>query len=155
MTLETLAQYGVERMDDEAVRAFLTTQNVGILGLPTADAPVLLPLSFGFDGESTLYFTFVLQGDSEKQARAEQAEAATFLVYQADTAFTWQSARLTGRIEPVPEDEVDAARDALANAWRPTLFEESTDGVDVELYRFVVADWSAIKQTGLPPGFDG
>ncbi|MFC4408037.1 pyridoxamine 5'-phosphate oxidase family protein [Haloarchaeobius iranensis] len=155
MTLERLAQYGVERMDDEAVRTFLTTQSVGILGLPAADAPVLLPLSFGFDGESTLYFTFVLGGDSEKQARAEQAEAATFLVYQADTAFTWQSARLTGRIEPVPADDLDAARDALSNAWRPTLFEQSTEGADVELYRFEVANWAAIKQAGLPPGFDG
>lgn len=155
MTLEALARYGVERMDDDAVRAFLTTQNVGVLGLPTEGAPVLLPLTFGFDGESTLYFTFVVKGESEKRARAEGAEAATFLVYRADTAFTWQSVRLTGRIEAVPADDVDAAQDALANAWRPTLFEESTDGVDVELYRFVVEDWSAIKQTGLPPGFDG
>jgi nitroimidazol reductase NimA-like FMN-containing flavoprotein (pyridoxamine 5'-phosphate oxidase superfamily) len=155
MTLEAFAAYGIERMDDDAVRTFLTTQSVGILGLPADGAPALLPLSFGYDGESTLYFTFVLGTDSEKRALSERAESATFLVYSADTAFTWQSVRLTGHIEPVPDDELDAARDALENAWRPTLFEQTTDAVDAVLYRFVVADWSAIRQTGLPPEFDG
>jgi nitroimidazol reductase NimA-like FMN-containing flavoprotein (pyridoxamine 5'-phosphate oxidase superfamily) len=155
MTLEELATYGVERMDDDAIRAFLGTQASGVLGLPADGAPALLPLSFGYDGDATLYFTFVGGSGSEKQALSDRAETAAFLVYRADTPFTWQSVRLTGRIEPVPDGEAATARDALENTWRPDLFERAMAEVEVALYRFVVADWSGIKQTGLPPGFDG
>ncbi|WP_440988904.1 pyridoxamine 5'-phosphate oxidase family protein [Haloarchaeobius baliensis] len=154
MTLEDLAAYGVEHMDDDAISAFLTTQGTGVLGLPSDGAPALLPLSFGYDGDDTLYFTFVVGSGSEKAELSERAETASFLVYRADTPFTWQSVRLTGRIEPVPEAELDTASDALENAWRPDLFERAMAEVEVALYRFVVADWSGIKQTGLPPGFD-
>lgn len=154
MALEDLAEYGVERMDDAAIHAFLTSQGTGVLGLPTDGAPSLLPMSFGYDGTDRLYFTFVVGSGSEKHELSRRAEHAAFLVYRADTPFTWQSVRLTGRVEPVPDEDVGAVADAMSNAWHPDLFEQAAREVEVALFQFVVEERSGIRQTGLPPGFD-
>ena len=76
-------------MDDDAIRAFLANQKMGVLGLPTDDIPYLLPMSFGFDDESTLYFTFVGGPDSRKRGLIEATDRAQFLTYTAESPFTW------------------------------------------------------------------
>lgn len=154
MALEDLAEYGIEHMDDDAIRAFLTNQSIGVLGLPAGDAPYLLPMSYGYTGEDHLYFTFVVGSGSTKRELSEHAEAASFLVYRAPTAFTWQSVRLEGRIEPVPDEAIGEVRESMSDAWRPELFHRAQEELEVLLCQFVVTDWSGIKQTGLPPGFD-
>lgn len=122
MTVEELAEYGVNRMDDAEIRDLLLDQGMGVLGLPSEDVPYLLPMSFGFDGESRLYFTYVLGGSSRKDRLSSRNESARFLVYSADTMFVWESVLLTGTLVEVPEDEWDDIRDALAVAWQPDLF---------------------------------
>jgi hypothetical protein len=151
MTVETLGEYGVERMADRAIDEFLSSQGVGVLALPGEDLPYLIPLSFGYDGESALYFTYVLGESSGKREATERSDRARFLVYAAESAFVWRSVLLTGTIEPVPEAEWESHAAAMENAWRPDLF-ESADA-DVELYRFAVTDRTGIRHAGLPPGF--
>lgn len=153
MTVDELADYGMERMDDEAVRGFLASQRMGVLGLPGETAPVMRPMSYAYDGADTLYFLYVLVDDSRKAALSDRAEAASFLVYAADTQFTWRSAILTGRIEQVPEDERDAVEAAHEFPWRPEVFERAAGAGLTALYRFDVQELAGIKQTGLPPGF--
>jgi hypothetical protein len=154
MTVDELERYGLERMDDAAIRGFLSSQSTGVLGLPGEDAPYLLPMSFGFDGESTLYFTYVLGAESRKAALTEGAATARFLVYRADTAFNWESVLLSGAIESVPADEQEAVLETVRMAWRPDLFERASGSEAVGLYRFRVEDWTGIKHTGLPPAFE-
>jgi len=159
MSIDELEAAGMSRMTDEEIRAFLSTQGEGVLGLPAeggaGDAPYMIPLSFGYDGESTLYFTFVLGSESRKEALSDRATVARFLVYNASSPFTWQSVLLTGRIEVVPDDERDDVETALENAWRPDIFESVELTRGVEVYRFRAEDLDGVKHTGIPPGLDG
>lgn len=86
MGLEELEAYGMSRMDETAIGQFLSNQRVGVLGLPTDGTPYLVPLSFGFDGDSILYFTYV-GPDGRKEQLSTRAESASFLAYSADTVF--------------------------------------------------------------------
>lgn len=154
MTIDDLETYGMERMDDSAIKPFLENQRIGVLGLPSEGAPLMLPMSFGYDGESSLLFTFVLGESSEKQRLAARSEHATFLVYSVESAFNWESVSTTGTITEIPEAEWDEYSDVLDRAWRPSLFESATAAGDVAVYRFDISDWVGVRHTGLPPGFE-
>lgn len=155
MTVERLAEYGVTRMDDGEIRDFLASQRSGILGLPADEAPYLLPLSFGFDGEEELYFTYVTGDESRKRTLSDRADRARFLVYSATSAYVWESVLLTGTISEVHPDERAALEDVLANAWRPELFETAFGEETVSIYRFRIDERRGFRHSGLPPGLKG
>lgn len=153
MTVDELGEVGIERMDESEIRDFLTSRGVGVLGLPAEDGPYLIPMSFGFDGDAALYFTFLVGASSRKADLADRAEIARFLVYDARSAFTWQSVLLTGEIDELSLAEFEAVAETMHNAWKPALFEEAERLRDVRVYRFDVAARVGFKHTGLPPGF--
>lgn len=150
MSLSELRELGVSPMDDAEIGQFLATQGVGVLALPDAGVPYVLPMSFGYDGEGSLYFTYVLGEDSTKARLSERADRARFLVYAADSPFQWQSVALTGTIEAIPRDQWDEL--ALENAWRPALFETADLSGGVAVYRFEIDERDGFRHTGLPPG---
>ena len=152
MTIEALGEYGMVEMTDEEVAGYLASQRVGVLGLPTDGAPSLRPLSFGFDGESRLYFLYVVGDESQKVELSEAAESAQFLVYSAETPFNWRSVLLTGRVRAV--DDVETARDVVDGAWRPEVFERAKDEKATAYYAFDIDEWTGLKHLGLPPGFE-
>jgi hypothetical protein len=154
VTLEELEAYGLKEMSDDEIEAFLRTQGMGVLGLPDSDAPYMLPMSFGYDGGDTLYFTFLVGSDSRKADLTENGQPARFLVYSVDTVFNWESVSLAGALHEVPGDEWDALEDVLHRAWRPAILEEATLEGAIKLYEFDVSEKMGIKHTGLPPGFD-
>ncbi|MFB6175807.1 MAG: pyridoxamine 5'-phosphate oxidase family protein [Halobaculum sp.] len=153
MTVSELEAYGVETMDETAIDEFLSGQSAGVLGLPDEQAPYLLPLSYAFDGEDRLYFTFVLGESSRKGELAVRTELARFLVYEAETPFRWRSVLLTGGLERVPEERWPEIRDVLADAWRPNTLDTAATSGGVEVYEFVVEDQSGVEQDGLAPDF--
>jgi nitroimidazol reductase NimA-like FMN-containing flavoprotein (pyridoxamine 5'-phosphate oxidase superfamily) len=150
MTVDELEAHGLVRMDDAEIRGFLTSQSTGVLGLPAEGAPYLVPMSYGFDG-TALYFTYVTGAESRKAALTGEGTPARFLVYRADTTFNWESALLTGTVEAVPEAEREGVLETVRIAWRPELFERAEAA---ELHRFRVEDWTGVKHTGLPEGFE-
>lgn len=154
MTVENVLGSELTDMDDESIRAFLSTQATGVLGLPTDGVPYLLPMSYGFDGNATLYFTFIGGPDSRKRRLVAEGDRARFLVSDVRTQFNWESVLLTGTIEAVPESEWDDIAPILEDVWRPDVFETAMETEAITLHRFEVDDWSGLKQTGLPPGFD-
>jgi len=154
MTVDELGDHEVERMDDEEIRGFLSSQGVGVLGLASEGAPTMRPLSFWFDGDDCLYFHYVLGSESRKEALTERAESVRFLVYSAETRFNWRSVLLTGRIEAVAEDELDTIRDAVEMRERPDALERASQSAETRLYRFRIEDRNGIKHLGLPPGFE-
>lgn len=86
-------------MDDDQIGDFLTQQGVGILGLPDEEFPYLVPLSFGYDGDSAVYFVYLLFGtESRKEKLTEQAQRGRLLVYSAQSIHEWQSVTVTGDI---------------------------------------------------------
>jgi len=150
----TVDEIQLTEMDDDDIRAFLTNQKMGVLGLPTEGVPYLLPMSFGFDDDATLYFTFVGGPDSRKRGLMEQADEAGFLTYAAQSPFNWESVLLTGTVEAIPEDEWDDIVPVLEAAWRPDVIEAAMETEEVTVYRFSTDEWTGYKHTGLPPGFD-
>jgi len=154
MTVDELESHGLVRMDDAEIRGFLSSQGTGVLGLPGEEVPYLIPMSYGFDGES-LYFSYVLGAESRKAALTGEGTLARFLVYRVDTAFNWESVLLAGVVETVPEGERESVLETVRVAWRPELFERAEGTEAVELYRFRVENWTGVKHTGLPPGLEG
>ena len=154
MTIDEFADYGVVRMDEDQIRGFLSSQSVGVLGLPTDGAPSMRPLSYWFDGESRLYFIFVLGSESRKAALSMRTDVARFLVYRADTIFNWQSVLLTGTISEVPESERQAVEDVMDLRRRPDALEQASAVEETRLYRFEIDERVGIERIGLPPGFE-
>jgi nitroimidazol reductase NimA-like FMN-containing flavoprotein (pyridoxamine 5'-phosphate oxidase superfamily) len=151
MTVDELERYGMEQMDDEEIQQLLTTQDYGILALPTDGAPSMRPLSFWFDGDDTVYFLYVSGDSSEKEALSRRAEIARFLVYRIETTFNWRSVLLTGKIDPVPESERPAIEEQADIPWRPDVFRRAMESETTSLYRFRIDEQSGIKQLELPP----
>lgn len=141
-------------MDDAEIRSFLASQGTGVLGFPTADAPYLLPMSYGFDGESRLYFTYLVGSESRKATLSERTDVASVLVYKADTKFNWQSVLLSGTLEQVPESEWGTVGDATDDAWRPDLFETANLSGGVTVYEFRIQGRTGVKHIGLPLGLE-
>lgn len=152
MSIDELESAGIERMDDDEIAGFLSGQRVGVLGLPSENGPYMIPLSFGYDGESSLYFIFLLGASSRKEALTERADTANFLVYDATSSFMWESVLLTGTIEEVPESEWQESNDALNTAWRPDIFESAALSRGITVYELEVEERTGLKHTGLPPG---
>mgnify|MGYP006276972887 FL=1 len=154
MTVDDLAEYGMEPMTDANIRSFLSSRNVGVLALAADDAPMLRPLSFWYDGDDALYFVYVLGGESRKYDLSRAVDTARFLVYSAETAFNWRSALLTGALSEVPESDLAAVLDRMDLQWRPEVFRQASLDEPTVVYRFEIADWTGIKHLGLPPGIE-
>lgn len=152
MTVDLLREYGLEEMDDSEIRDFLSNRGMGVLGLPTGDAPYLVPLSFGYDGGSRLYFSFFVGGESRKVELSERADSASFLVYSADSPFFWESVSLQGTVSALPEHEWDEHEDAMENAWHLDLFERAGTAGELQIYVFEIDEQVGLKSMGLPPG---
>ena len=153
MVVDELQEIGLESMTDEEIRGFLSSQKMGVLGLPSSGSPYLLPMSYGFDGESTLYFTYIAGPDSRKRTLSEQAERGSFLLYAVDSMFSWESVLLDGTIEEVPETEWDELDAVTAKTWRPELLSQAVGSGEVAIFAFRITERSGIKHTGLPPRF--
>ncbi len=151
MSITELEGQGLERMDEAAIGEFLAAQSIGVLGLPAGEIPYLVPMSYAFDGES-VYFTYLLGESSRKRRLSEQTDRAGFLVYAAETAFSWRSVLLGGALSAIPEAEYpdEAVRTA---AWRPELFERAAASGEIAVYELAIDDRSGIRHTGLPAGF--
>lgn len=151
MTVDELRDYGMHQMDDSEIEGFLAAQSLGVLGLPTGRAPYLLPMSYGFDRESRLYFFYLVGSRSRKAELSERAETASFLVYSAETMFNWESAFLRGAIRKVPEEKRSSVAETMTPTWRPELFETASETEETRLYEFRIEEWTGIRHTGLPP----
>lgn len=149
MSIEEIAESSAVSMTDEEIREFLTKEGVGTLALPDEELPYLVPMSFGYDRESTLYFIFLLFGsESRKETLANQAQRGRFLVYRAESPHDWRSVSITGHIDAVADDEWDALRNSMENAWHPDLFTSASPMRGVQGYRLEIDEWSGIQRGG-------
>jgi len=153
MTIDELGEYGMERMDDEEIERFLSMQSMGVLGLPTEDEPYLIPLSYGFNGGSQLYFFYLVGEESRKADLSERADSASFLVYSAETAFHWRSVFLTGTLRELSQDEGEAMTDAQTPTWRPKLIEAAGETERTRFWEFSIEEVTGIRHDAQPPGY--
>lgn len=154
MSVEELRAYGLEQMGDDEIRGFLSSQGLGVLGLPTEGAPYLFPLSYDYDGEDCLYFTYLVGEGSRKRRLSERTETASFLVFSADSMFNWESVLLTGRLRQRRPEEPEGPREGSQRAWRPDLFRRADLSGGIEVFVLDIEERSGIRHTGLPPGME-
>lgn len=156
MTVDELRPLGIEEMSDEDIANFLSSQGVGILALSTDDAPYVLPLSFGYDGDRRLYFTFVTADGSQKARLSSEDRRASYLVYAAESPFSWRSVVCRGTVERVPRSDWERHDEAMEdNAWHPDLFERAFETEEILVYQFDIEEWSGLRHSGLPPELKG
>ncbi|SFC64968.1 hypothetical protein SAMN05444422_11331 [Halobiforma haloterrestris] len=147
MVNDLLEESNTASMSEQQMRTLLEEEGIGILALPTEGVPYVVPMSFGYDGESMLYFVYLLFGtESRKESLSDDVERGRFLVYRAESVYDWQSVSLTGRIAAVPDDEWDTLRDAMQNAWHPNIFASANPMRGVRGYRFRIESWTGIQQ---------
>ena len=154
MFSDELQELGGERMDEQAIRGFLSSQKTGVLGLPTQGEPYQIPISYGYDGERSIYFTYLVSPTSHKVKLTEQTDTASFLVYSVESKFMWESVILTGEIEAVPKEEWDEIDDILSDTWNPDILEKAQLSGDIAVYTLRIDEQSGIRHTGLPPGIE-
>lgn len=154
MSADETYPIGVTPMDDSEINSFVAHRNVGILGLPDENAPYVIPMSYDFDGDDHLYFTFILGEDSHKDELSDRADRASFLVYDATSAFIWESVAMRGDISELSAEERAEVVDSLDNAWRPDAFRNTGAAWETTLYRFRIQETVGLKGTGLPVGLD-
>lgn len=146
MSISAMTESGIVPMDDDQISDFLLQQGVGILGIPDEEFPYLVPLSFGYDGDSAVYFVYLLFGpESRKEKLTEQAGRGRLLVYSAQSIHEWQSVSVTGRITTIPDAEWSTLQETMENAWHPDLFSSASPMRGVRGYRFDIEDWSGIQ----------
>ena len=153
MSVAQLQEYGLERMDREAIREFLAARSTGVLGLAADDVPYMLPMSYAYDGDENFYFTYLIGPGSRKETLSSRVDRARLLVYNVETMFNWESVLVTGAFTEVPDTEWADLEDVLTNAWRPELFQTATLSGEVKLYRLSMEEATGIRHTGLAPGF--
>ncbi|WP_276300073.1 pyridoxamine 5'-phosphate oxidase family protein [Halorussus lipolyticus] len=124
------------RMESKASAEFLEGQGWGCLTLADGGEAYSVPLSFGYDGDSTLYFQVQTDDDSDKMAYLDATTTATFLVPEVQPP-EWSSVIVRGAVEKVPDDEADEAYSAFAdNAWFPACpWTNDKDPAEVEFYK--------------------
>jgi len=146
MSTEYFQESSADSISDDQIREFLIEQGVGILVLPDEEIPYAVPMSFGYDGDSALYFLFLLFGaESHKETLTDGAQGARFVVYSAQSMSDWQSVSLTGPISAVPEDEWDELQAAMQNAWHPDLFSSASPMRGVQGYRLQIEEWTGVQ----------
>jgi nitroimidazol reductase NimA-like FMN-containing flavoprotein (pyridoxamine 5'-phosphate oxidase superfamily) len=144
MSTDAFPESNVVSMNESQIRTLLEEEGVGILALPAEDLPYTIPMSFGYDGDSMLYFAFLLFGtESQKEDLANRADRARFLVYRAESVYDWQSVSLTGHISTVRDEDGNGFENAMQNAWHPNLISSAHP---MRAYRFEIESWTGIQQ---------
>lgn len=133
-------------MSDDEIDAMLRAKGFGVLSLARDSEAYGVPISFGYDGENR-YFVLLRPGEeSTKEAFIRETDTASFLVYDVDGKHDWRSVIVSGRVEPVDDDEWPTVRNTLDdNAWFPSLFSQTEPMQDILGWKFVVETVSGQK----------
>jgi len=124
------------QMSCDAASSFLGRKGWGCLTLANEGCAYSVPMSFGYDGEETVYFHLQTDERSEKMAYLDATERATLLVPEVEPP-DWTSVVVRGPIESVPDEEVDDAYAACAeNAWFPACpWPDDRDPTELRFYK--------------------
>jgi hypothetical protein len=135
------------RMIDAEIDALLEEVGFGVLSMSLDGVPYGLPLSFGYDGESRLYFVFVGHSDEGRKTEyAERADVVGFLAYDVADADDWRSVVVDGSLDRITIDDWEAAREALGeNGWRPQLLSDVDPDQDPRVWALEIESRSGRK----------
>lgn len=149
MTAERFAEIQGTEMSDEKIDTFLREQGVGVLSLTDGDEAYGVPVSFGYDGEESLYFIFIRIGEqSKKEQFAQQTDRASLTVYDAPDKHIWTSVIASGTLHQISENEWQELETAIEdNAWYPSLFSEAEPMQDIQGWKLRIEEVTGQQST--------
>ena len=138
-------------MSAEETDAFLGAHGTGVLSLARDDDPYAIPIAYGYDpSERRFYLRSVSTPDSDKRRFLGDDPQARLVVYEDGEVY--RSVVAAGPLVRVDPESLTAADvEQYGSAGRP-LFEawsESTDELDIELYRL---DAATVNGRAVEPG---
>lgn len=112
-------------LDEHAIDDILREAGVGVLSMSAGGVPYGVPLSFGYDGQDSLYFVFLgATTELRKESYAEQSDVACFTTFEFDPDGSWRSVIVAGPLDRIRAGDWETAREAMAdNAYQSNLFE--------------------------------
>lgn len=133
MSSNEVSELSGDQMSRQEIDKFLTVQGHGVLSLANQGDAYAVPISFGYDGESRLYFVYLRLGaESKKTSFSEQTNQASFLAYDVQSKFKWKSVLVSGPLEQVSEAEWETLLTTIDdNAWFPSLFSQAEPRQDI------------------------
>ena len=136
-------------MNREEIDQFLRDQGIGVLSLADGGEAYGVPMSVGYDGERLYFFLVRFGEESLKLDFADATTKASFTTYQFDDEHHWRSVVVGGPIERVPEDRLEAAKDALFdNARFASLFPYGEPMTERPRYQLTVEEVTGQKGQG-------
>jgi nitroimidazol reductase NimA-like FMN-containing flavoprotein (pyridoxamine 5'-phosphate oxidase superfamily) len=113
-------------LDDPAIDDVLRDVGVGVLSMSAEGVPYGVPLSFGYDGDDSLYFIFLgATTELRKETYAERSDVASFATFDVDPDGSWRSVIAAGPLDRITVDEWEVAREAMIdNAYQSNLLAE-------------------------------
>lgn len=112
-------------LDEPGIDDVLTEAGVGVLSMSAEGVPYGVPMSFGYDGEDSVYFVFLGSTELRKERYAEHSDVASFTTFEINPDSSWRSVIVSGPIDRITIDEWDIAREAMAdNAYQSSLLTE-------------------------------
>jgi hypothetical protein len=137
-------------MADDEVDAFLREQGIGVLSLTDGSEAYGVPVSFGYDGEGSLYFVFLRVGERSKKAEfARGTERASLTVYDVESKHVWTSVIATGSLRQIDDEEWGELEAAIGdNAWYPSLFSESEPMQDIQGWELRIEEATGQRSEG-------
>lgn len=113
-------------LDEPEIDDVLTALGVGVLSMSAEGVPYGVPLSFGYDGDDSLYFVFLgATTELRKETYAERSDVASFTTFDLDPDGSWRSVVVAGPLERITIEEWDTARESMAdNAYQSNLLSE-------------------------------
>lgn len=150
MAPEKFAEIEGIEMDRETVDAFLREQGRGILSLTDGRESYGVPVSFGYDGQDSLYFVFLRVGEqSKKEQFAEQTERASLTVYDVTSKHVWTSVIASGPLHQITDNEWNELEAAVEdNAWYPSLFSEAEPMQDIQGWELRIEEVTGQQSEG-------
>ncbi|USZ69317.1 pyridoxamine 5'-phosphate oxidase family protein [Halorussus salilacus] len=106
-------------MDADEVNAFLRGQGWGCLTMARDSVAYSIPVSFGYDGDSTFYFQLQTDEGCEKLPYLDATTTATLVVPEVRPP-EWTSVMVRGPLEVLTDDGITEALAVIGdNAWFP------------------------------------
>jgi uncharacterized protein len=107
----------IENMTEEEMRELLRSSNFGHLGCARDNHPYVVPMNFGYDGESLLFFT--TEGTKTEYISANRE--VCFQVEEIKSPSDWRSCMVMGRAERITlPEELELAMQVITES-NPTL----------------------------------
>ncbi len=136
----------MRELDRSEIEAVLVHNGIGVLGLVDDDQPYVIPMSYGYDREGSMFVMQFGHGSVSRKVRSLEANPrASFTVYEEHAEGAWRSVVLTGELYEVPGAEMTQAFDALAEnaTFAPDLsvWGEPLADVDFDVVGFEIEEW--------------